>query len=82
VDSVIDLRLRWLPVHDECPPEDGLPISTHDLRNAVTAVIGAARLLHERWDDLEDQKRRELTAMILRRAEQLRLVVNPDPAVV
>jgi hypothetical protein len=50
----------------------GPSVSSHDLSNAVTAIVGAARLLCERWEELDDAQRRELAHMVLRRAEELR----------
>ena len=51
---------------------DHPPIDRHDLGNAITAIVGAARLLCDRWDELGEPERRELASMVKRRAEALR----------
>lgn len=50
----------------------GQRLDRHDLSNAVTAIAGAARLLCDRWDELGEAERKELAAMVLRRADELR----------
>lgn len=51
-------------------------MSSHDLSNAVTAIVGAARLLCDRWDELGEPERKELAAMVLRRADGLRRALD------
>jgi K+-sensing histidine kinase KdpD len=60
-----------VPVGDACDGETNVLFSAHDLRNAITAISGAAHILHERWDELDETRRRELVAMLARRADEV-----------
>jgi hypothetical protein len=60
----------------EGPDEQSPGVGSHDLSNAVTAIVGAARLLCDRWDELAEPERKELAAMVLRRADGLRRALD------
>ena len=65
------LELQWLDLVGR-PVDDGDQRRHHDIVNAVTAVSLAAALLDDRWDDLDEMQRRELSRTMHARAEQLR----------
>lgn len=69
--TVSALELRWLPVGDQCDDEPQVLFNAHDFRNAVAAISGAAHILHSRWDEIDEPKRRELVAMLMRRVDEV-----------
>jgi signal transduction histidine kinase len=74
--GVETVELRWVAVDGECDLGHAPGFSAHDLRNAVTAIMGAARLLNDRWDEIDEQRRRELVAMVLRRADEVAVMAK------
>ena len=66
------LRIGGAAAARDAGEDDEVRVSSHDMSNAVTAIVGAARLLCDRWEELDEAQRRELAHMVLRRAEELR----------
>lgn len=84
MDAADDLELRWLHLDAQAGsssnPGGSAGLDRHALSNSVTAILGAARLLCDRWDELGEPERRELAAMVLRRAEDLRRTLGGGPS--
>ncbi len=55
---------------------DFLGTVSHELRTPVTAIDGFGSILEERWDDMEDDQRRELIVRIARNARSLRTMLE------
>jgi signal transduction histidine kinase len=53
-----------------------LSIVSHELRTPLAAIIGMARTILERGDELEDAMKDDFVASIVRRGEQLERLVN------
>lgn len=53
-----------------------LGVASHELRTPVTAIGGFARLLHERWDQLPEDQRRNLASRIEANAASLGVLVQ------
>jgi signal transduction histidine kinase len=53
-----------------------LAVVSHELRTPLAAIIGMARTILERGDELEEKMRNDFTASIVRRGEQLERLVN------
>ena len=49
---------------------------SHELRTSITAIMGFGELLVEAWDELSDERRRELAARVRRSAGSLRHLVD------
>lgn len=49
---------------------------SHELRTSMTAIMGFGELLSEAWDNLDDDRRREMAARIRRSAGSLRHLVD------
>ena len=77
VDMADCVELRWVPV-DTGADADARPsgVTRHALLNTMTAVSAAAGLLHQRWDDLTVEQRRDLAATLHHRAEELRRLLS------
>ena len=65
------------------PPEPPAPgtLSKDDFKqqvvSALTIFLGTSRALHERADNLDADRRRELTSMLVRKAEELQGLLGP-----
>jgi two-component system, OmpR family, sensor histidine kinase KdpD len=55
---------------------DFVSLVSHELRSPMTAVMGAARTLQERSDELTERQRDVLLALIVREAERLAALVG------
>ena len=49
---------------------------SHELRTSMTAIMGFGELLSDAWDNLDDDRRREMAARIRRSAGSLRHLVD------
>ena len=49
----------------------GVVNGSSEFADAVTAVVGAADLLHRSWDALSDDERREMVGMLARQSSRL-----------
>jgi signal transduction histidine kinase len=49
---------------------------SHELRTSMTAIMGFGEMLSESWDDLDDDRRREMADRIRRSAGSLRHLVD------
>lgn len=48
-----------------------------DVRNALAVLVGTTTFLDSRWDDLPDERRRQLVANLARRSESLQQALLP-----
>lgn len=53
-----------------------LAVAGHELRTPVTVVKGYAGILANRWDELDEAKRREAASVLSQRADQLARLVD------
>ena len=62
-------------------PEPSAPLSKDDFKqqvvSALTIFLGTSKALHERADTLDADRRRELTSMRVRKAEELQGLLGP-----
>ena len=62
-------------------PGPATPLSKDDFKqqvvSALTIFLGTSKALHERADTLDADRRRELTSMLVRKAEELQGLLAP-----
>lgn len=56
--------------------KDFVSNASHDLRGPISAVVGFASLMLQRWDETSDEQRREFIEIIKRQAEHLTRLVD------
>lgn len=50
--------------------------ASHELRTPVTAILGFARVLERRWDDFDDERRRDMLRRVANNADALDALVG------
>jgi signal transduction histidine kinase len=55
---------------------DFVAVASHDLRNPLTSIVGASKLLTTRWQDLNEARRGEFLTMIERQSQHLSRMVE------
>lgn len=55
---------------------DFVAIASHDLRGPITAIIGFAQLLEDAWARLDEAKKQEFVAVIIRQGRHLNALVE------
>lgn len=83
VVAEVELRRRVTQLeHIDHLREQLVQTVSHELRNPLATIVGTASVFHERWDDIEEHKRRALVTTIRDQGDRmLRLVGDLHDAV-
>ena len=80
--AVVKQQDDQVPATLEAPEQAApTPLSKDDFKqqvaSALTIFLGTSKALHERADTLDADRRRELTGMLVRKAEELQGLLAP-----